>query len=607
MALLEVKDLRVRLPVSSGWLYAVHDVSFRLEPGEALGIVGESGSGKSMTALALMRLVPRGAEVSAARLQMGDDDLLHMPERRFADTVQGPRIAMIFQEPMTSLNPVYTIGRQMTEATVRLGRMGQRAARKRAVALLDRVGIPEPEARLNQYPHQLSGGQRQRVMIAMALMLDPKLLIADEPTTALDVTVQAQIMALLADLRRELGMAMILITHDLAVVSQTADRVVVMYGGEIMEAGSAVGVMAAPRHPYTGALLRAIPTIEGPRQRLAAIPGTFEARMAPPTNCVFAPRCAEALEVCTKERPPLQGDDAHWARCVLAVPEHRAAAELKVLPGVGPEVLEAPLMIDARGITKTFRLSGGMFRTQRVIRAVDDVTLSVRSGETVALVGESGSGKTTLARVILGLIEPTAGEVLLQGRSIVGMSDTERARLVQPIFQDPYSSLNPRRTVAEIIARPLQLHGVDAKARMLRAREMMDVVRLPTRLLHSYPLHLSGGQRQRVAIARAMINRPELLICDEPTSALDVSVQAQILNLLSDLQHEFGLTTLIITHDMAVVHQLANRVVVLLDGKLVEEGPAERVFTHPQAEYTRTLLNAAPRFDAAAMARAMQA
>ncbi|MCC5961639.1 MAG: ABC transporter ATP-binding protein [Rhodobacteraceae bacterium] len=606
MALIEVDKLTVRLPVPAGWLHAVHEMSFTLDRGEALGIVGESGSGKSMTALALMRLLPRGAQVSTGALRLDGQDLTAMPDRAFARNVQGTRIGMIFQEPMTSLNPVYTIGRQMTEASVRQGLLGRSAARKRAVELLDRVGIPEPAARMGQYPHQLSGGQRQRVMIAMALMLDPDLLIADEPTTALDVTVQAQIMDLLAGLRRETGMAMILISHDLAVVAQTTDRVAVMYGGELLEEGRAASVLAAPRHPYTGALLRAIPTIDGPRQRLAAIPGIVEAQMAPPRACVFAPRCALAQPECTTARPPRQtGMEGHWARCILPEGDgaRDKATEARALSDATTDA-SGPPMIEAEGITKIYHIKEGLFGPKKEIRAVDDVSLTVRRGETVALVGESGSGKSTLARIILGLTKASAGRVRLQGQDITGMPDTQRARLVQPIFQDPYSSLNPRRTVAEIITRPLHLRGVGAVDRMRRAQEMMEVVRLPVRLLHSYPLHLSGGQRQRVAIARAMVNRPEVLICDEPTSALDVSVQAQILNLLADLQAEFGLTTLIITHDMAVVHQLAQRVVVLLQGRMVEEGPAAQVLGAPRDPYTRALLDAAPRFDAEIMDKA---
>ncbi|WFE75672.1 ABC transporter ATP-binding protein [Roseinatronobacter sp. S2] len=602
MPLLEVENLSVRLPVPSGWLHAVHEISFQLDQGEALAIVGESGSGKSMTALSLMRLLPRNAQLTADTLRMGDDDLLSMPDAQFADRVQGGRIGMIFQEPMTSLNPVYTIGRQMTEAAVRLGRMDTRAAHRRAVSLLDRVGIPEPGARMGQYPHQMSGGQRQRVMIAMALMLEPELLIADEPTTALDVTVQAQIMALLAELRRETGMAMILISHDLAVVSQTTERAAVMYCGELLEQGRTPDVLAQARHPYTGALLRAIPTIDGARRRLAAIPGTVEAQFAPPEACVFAPRCAEAMPACTRARPPLQGSSDHWARCVVIQPSPPTETPARALLQPDPATSNDAPMIEARNITKIYHLNAGFFSPKKEIRAVDDVSLMVRRGETLALVGESGSGKSTLARIMLGLVDPSSGSVSLQGQDITGMPDTTRARLVQPIFQDPYSSLNPRRTVAEIIARPLHLRGVGASERLRRAREMMELVGLPSRLLHSYPLNLSGGQRQRIAIARAMINNPEVLICDEPTSALDVSVQAQILNLLSDLQAEFGLTTLIITHDMAVVHQLASRVAVLLQGRLVEQGPASRVLCAPEDAYTQALLQAAPRFDSAALA-----
>ena len=438
MPLIEVDKLTVRLPVPAGWLHAVHEMSFALERGEALGIVGESGSGKSMTALALMRLLPRGAQVSADALRLDGEDLLTMPDRAFAQTVQGTRIGMIFQEPMTSLNPVYTIGRQMTEASVRLGLLGQGAARKRAVELLDRVGIPEPVARMGQYPHQLSGGQRQRVMIAMALMLDPDLLIADEPTTALDVTVQAQIMELLAGLRRETGMAMILISHDLAVVSHTTDRVAVMYGGELLEEGRAASVLARPRHPYTGALLRAIPTIDGPRKRLAAIPGIVEAQMAPPQACVFAPRCALAQPECTAARPPRQtGAGGHWARCILPDGGGTAAAEARAMPDTALAEATSDPMIEADRITKIYHIKEGIFGAKKEIRAVDDVSLTVRRGETVALVGESGSGKSTLARIILGLTDATSGSVRLQGQDIAGMPDAARARLVQPIFQDP--------------------------------------------------------------------------------------------------------------------------------------------------------------------------
>ncbi|MCE0507014.1 ABC transporter ATP-binding protein [Roseivivax sp. GX 12232] len=595
--MLEIDNLSVSLDLPAGPLHAVRDVSLSLDRGESLGIVGESGSGKSMSALALMRLLPRRAGMTADAMRFDGTELTRVDEATFARDYLGPKLGMIFQEPMTSLNPVYRIGRQLTEASVRSGKLSASAARERAIELLDRVGIPEPRARMAQYPHQLSGGQRQRVMIAMALMMEPDLLIADEPTTALDVTVQAQIMELLADLRREMGMGMILITHDLAVVARNVDRVAVMYGGEVVESGAAASVLRQPRHPYTRALLGAIPRTDGPVRKLEAIPGTVPSLYARPRSCVFAPRCAQARPECTASRPPVQGDADHWRRCVLADAELRAAQQ-------APEVIErartgaAETALEARGVSRVFQSRKGLFGPPHEIRAVDNVDLSVHRGEILALVGESGSGKSTLARMLLGLDAPTSGEILLDGIPVSDMAPMDRAGRVQPIFQDPYSSLNPRRTLAEIIARPLALRGEgDAGARRRKAREMMELVRLPDRLLHSYPSQLSGGQRQRVAIARALVTDPRMLVCDEPTSALDVSVQAQILNLLSELQRDLGLTCLLITHDMAVVHQIATRVAVMLNGQLIETGLAEDVLVRPQTTYTRRLLAAAPRFE----------
>ena len=532
--LLEIETLSVSLPLPRGTLQAVRGVSLGLERGQSLGIVGESGSGKSMTALALLRLLPRGAQVQAGRLAFDGQDLPALSETAFTRRIAGPGIGMIFQEPMTSLNPVYTIGRQMTEAAVMRGMLTPGAARKKAIDLLDRVGIHDPEARMGQFPHQMSGGQRQRVMIAMALMLDPALLIADEPTTALDVTVQAQILDLIDDLRREREMGLILISHDLAVVAQRTDRVAVMYGGELVEQGKAAQVLHAPAHAYTRTLLQAIPDL-----------GT------PPRGAASGPAGADTV-------------------------------------------------IDARGITQVFTSRKGLFGPKRKVTALDDVSLQLRRGETLALIGESGSGKSTLARILLGLSQPTAGTVSMLGRPVADLSPTQRADFVQPVFQDPYSSLNPRRRLSEIIARPLALRGTGNRATRLDAvREAMDRVRLPARLIHAYPSQLSGGQRQRVAIARALVTRPEALICDEPTSALDVSVQAQILDLLEELRTEMGLTCLIITHDMGVVHQTADRVAVMYQGRIVEEGSASVVLTAPSNDYTARLLAAAPRFEEA--------
>jgi peptide/nickel transport system ATP-binding protein len=601
--LLEIDSLSVSLPISAGQLFAVRDVSLTLDRGEALGIVGESGSGKSMTALALMRLLPRGARIQAQGLRFDGQDLRDLADDNFARTLLGHRIAMIFQEPMTSLNPVYTIGRQLTEAAVIQGSLSPHAARDRALSLLDRVGIPDPVARMAQFPHQLSGGQRQRVMIAMALMLEPALLIADEPTTALDVTVQAQILDLLAGLRREMGMAMILISHDLAVVAEHTDRVAVMYGGELIEQGLATRVTEAPAHPYTQALLRAIPRMDGPPRRLGAIPGTVPSLMAQPRGCVFAQRCEFVRELCTTARPPVLGGGEHSRRCVLTDAERPAEPPAAPLRTVHADTSAADAVISAVDVSQIYTSRRGLFGPKHTVRAVDGVSLTLKRGETLALVGESGSGKSTLARMMLGLLLPTHGSVTMLGRPVAEFGALERAALVQPVFQDPYSSLNPRRTLAEIIGRPLELRGEGAPdVRLAKVKEAMDTVRLPARLLHSYPGQLSGGQRQRVAIARALVTRPEALVCDEPTSALDVSVQAQILNLLADLQSELGLSCLIITHDMAVVHQMADRVAVMLNGKLVEEGTADAVLRHPSNDYTARLLAAAPQFRHRAMA-----
>ena len=597
MAFLDIQNLSIDIDLPSGKLFAVRDISLKLERGQSLGVVGESGSGKSLTALALMRLLPKAANVQADVMGFDGIDLPSVTDGTFGKDILGARISMIFQEPMTSLNPVYSIGRQLTEASVRTGHFTHSQAKSRALDLLARVGIPEPKLRMQQYPHQLSGGQRQRVMIAMALMLEPEVLIADEPTTALDVTVQAQIMDLLSDLRREMGMAMILITHDLAVVSSNVDKIAVMYGGEIVEQGDAAAVLSQPSHPYTRALLNAIPRLDGDARELQAIPGTVPSLMAPPTACVFAPRCAEAKPVCTQHRPPNVGTIAHMRRCILT--DDDIAKMVAAVPAVVAERAQVKddVVLSASHVTRVFQTRTSLFAAKHEIRAVDNVSLDIHRGETLALVGESGSGKSTLSKILLGLDAPTTGSVLLAGEPVTQMQPAKRAGLVQPIFQDPYSSLNPRRTLAEIIARPLVLRGEKSSADNLKsAREMLDMVRLPARLLYSYPSQLSGGQRQRVAIARALITSPKMLICDEPTSALDVSVQAQILTLLGDLQRNLHLTCMIITHDMAVVHQIADRVAVMLSGQIVELGTAHDVFGSPSNSYTKSLLAAAPQF-----------
>lgn len=592
---IEVEKLSVTLPTPNGQLNAVHEVSFRLSRGESIGIVGESGSGKSMTALAVMNLLPRNGKRRAKKLHMLNNDLLSMPAAAFSRNLAGQRVGMIFQEPMTALNPVYTIGRQLTESVVSAGLMSELTARKNAIDLLDRVGLADPAARFDQYPHQFSGGQRQRVMIAMALMTEPDLIIADEPTTALDVTIQAQILKLLADIQREFGMAMILITHDLGVVAQTVDKMAVMYAGEFIETGPVADVLNWPRHPYTAALLRAAPELGRSRTRLSAIPGQILPIYKKRTKCVFANRCTLAEPNCYAARPSIRAANGdHHYRCILK-PDRVDSMTVELKPLVRSEPGSDANIIELYNIFRVFNSRRTPFHKPTVISAVNGVSLNVRRGETFALVGESGSGKTTLARILLGLDQATSGQVAIDKQPLTALSGAERARLIQPIFQDPYSSLNPRRSIGEIIEQPLSLH-VDCSRENRRATvlQIMDLVGLPKAFLHNYPNQLSGGQRQRVAIARALILQPKILVCDEPTSALDVSVQAQILNLLCDLREEVGLTLFLITHDIGVVHQIADRIAVMKEGQIVETGMAEQVLRRPKASYTKNLLSAVP-------------
>ena len=592
--LLEVRNLSVDIPTASGMLRAVRGADIVLRRGETFGMVGESGSGKSMTALAIMGILPPGALVRADKLDFDGRDLLAMSERERARTVCGVRAGMIFQEPNTSLNPVYTVGRQLTE-TALLHRYGGAAeARERAMFLLERVGLAGAAGRLRQYPHQLSGGQRQRVMIAMALMNSPDLLIADEPTTALDVTVQAQILKLLADLQDEFGMSMILITHDLGVVARVARKVAVMYAGQIVENGAVEDIFRRPRHPYTRGLLDCVPAADagGDRGRLGAIPGVVPGMIGEIRGCAFAPRCAFAQSRCL-ETPPMRTESGRSYRCVLESPPAKSLPPVQnggVADG-GEERADEGELLEMRNIHRTFIIRPSLFSAKKTLRAVDGVNLRIGRGEALALVGESGCGKTTLARILIGAQREDGGEVLLRGRPARDLDPRRRARMVQPIFQDPHSSLNPRRTLGEIIGRPLEIVlGTPKAERAREASRAMELVGLPRRLLHSYPGQLSGGQRQRAAIARALILRPELVVCDEPTSALDVSVQAQILNLLLDLKSDLGLSYLVITHDLGVVRYLATRVAVMYLGQIVETGGKEDVFASPRHPYTRALL-----------------
>jgi peptide/nickel transport system ATP-binding protein len=432
-------------------------------------------------------------------------------------------------------------------------------------------------------------------MIAMSLMSQPELIIADEPTTALDVTVQAQILSLMADIQGEFGMAMILITHDLGVVAQAVDRVAVMYSGELIENGLVKDVLAHPKHPYTSALVRAAPEPHGDRRRLEAIPGQIQPTYGQRTACIFLERCSVAEAVCLVKRPESQHiSKTHNYRCILAPSRLNELQQAKFTP-VSASAILTDVVIEVKDLTRVFKIRRSPFENPHIVHALKGINLKVNRGETFALVGESGSGKSTLAKILLGLDLPTQGDIRINGKPIASTTGLDRAKLIQPIFQDPYSSLNPRHTAGEIIARPLAVHEIgDSISQAAQARHMMELVGLPEAFFYNYPSQLSGGQRQRVAIARALIMKPAILICDEPTSALDVSVQAQILNLLTDLKDEVGLTLFLITHDIGVVHQLSDQVAVMQRGLIVEMGPAADVLQNPQDSYTRELLSSVP-------------
>ena len=556
--LLELRELSVSFPGHD----AVRRLDLAIAPGEMLALVGESGCGKSTTALSLLGLLPSSAQVSG-QIHFEGRDLLQLPGSELT-ALRGNAISMIFQEPMTSLNPVLSIGQQVIEA-IRLHQdLSPAAARARAIELLALVRIPQPQLRIDDFPHQLSGGQRQRVMIAMAVANRPRLLVADEPTTALDVTIQAQILALLDQLRRELSMAVLLITHDLGVVEQWADRVVVMFGGTKVEQGTSAELFAQPRHPYTrgllGASLRMEQDIHYRQQRLPEIRSTLDADGQ------------RQFTLSTREQ-------------VQAL-------------AASPAASGAPLL-SVQDLQVRYDTPRGP------VHAVRGVSFDVEPGQTVGLVGESGCGKSTLSRAIVRLTDAASGRILLGGVDLAPLDRRAlrpHRRQVQMIFQDPYASLNPRQSVAEILDQALVIHALgDRNERQRRIASMIDLVGLPQSALQRYPHQFSGGQRQRIGIARALILRPSLVICDEPVSALDVSVQAQILNLLVDLRREFGLSYLFISHDLSVVRYIADQVLVMNDGRIVERGDHQSIWRHAQHPYTRSLIAAVP----GALARAL--
>jgi len=604
-ALLKIEGLRTRLDLSHGPTHCIDGVDLELRRGECLALVGESGCGKSMTALSIMRLLPEAARIAGGRVMLDGRDLLALPEAAMR-AVRGRRVAMIFQEPATSLNPVLTVGRQILEVIERHTALRGAAAEKRVLELLDDVGIPDGARRYHEYPFQLSGGLKQRAMIAAALAVDPEVLIADEPTTALDVTIQAQILELLARLRAEHGTAVLLITHDLGVVWQVADRVAVMYAGEIVEMASREEFFRAPQHPYSQKLFDALPSPQKRGGGLAVIPGQVPPLTAEFVGCRFAERCEFAFDRCRSEAPRLLAlPNGHLARCHLREqgPEAPRPAPAGSLEGASAGVASARVLLEVRDLKVWFPIRHGLLR--RVIgqvRAVDGVSLDIHEGRTLALVGESGCGKTTAGKAILQLIPPTGGSVRSGGTELTRLSRAElrewRAAL-QIIFQDPYASLDPRMRVSEALAEGMRSLGVgrDDAERERRVDELLEQVGLPARAKGRYPHEFSGGQRQRIAVARALAVHPRLIVCDEPTSALDVSVQAQILNLLKSLQDRLGLAYLFITHNLSVVEYLAHEVAVMYLGRIVERGTVEEVLNDPKHPYTQALLSAVPEIE----------
>jgi peptide/nickel transport system ATP-binding protein len=579
-----------------------------------LGIVGESGSGKSVTALSLMRLLEEPARIVGGEVRFQGRDVLAMNADELR-ALRGDGIAMVFQDPMTSLNPVLRIARQLVETMRAHGRFDDAQATTRAVSLLGRMGITAPERAINSYPHQFSGGMRQRVMLAMGFSNEPALLIADEPTTALDVTIQAQILDLIVELNRDFGAAIILISHALGVIANVCRRVVVMYAGEVVEEGPTEQVLADPRHPYTWALINAVPRIDrhlAGTRRLTAIEGAPPDPLAIPSGCRFAPRCPFRIPKCEEHPALTELAPGRKARCwvtqsgePLPPPATRLVATVSTtVPIKASEITAAEPLLSVRGLVKHFPLPrDGFFGAKKVVRAVEGVDLDVAAGETVGVVGESGCGKSTFARLVVRIHEPTAGSIRFAGQEIAGASASAirpLRRRMQMVFQDPYASLNPRMTIGDILSEPIRFHGLAESEREAaeRVEELLAAVGLNPGMAIRYPHEFSGGQRQRVSIARALALKPDFIIADEPISSLDVNIQAQIINLLIDLQERFHLTYLFIAHDLAVVRHISDRIAVFYLGKVMEIAPAEDLFTASLHPYTRYLISAVPIPDA---------
>ena len=606
--LLQLDNLSVRIGTGPRAIRPVDDVSLTINKGETFALLGESGCGKSMTALSILRLLPQPhGQITGGHVSLEGTDLTALPEVEMRQ-VRGRRIAMIFQEPMTSLNPVLTVGDQIGEMLRQHRQMKGSRARDRVLELLDAVGIPDIKRRYTEYPHQLSGGMKQRVMIAIALAGEPDLLIADEPTTALDVTIQAQVLELLQQLQRDTHMAILLITHDLGIVAGMADRVAIMYAGQLVEEASRNRFFADARHPYSQRLFESLPNVDKRDHVLKTIPGFVPVLDRDFTGCRFAERCEQAWDTCRTQAPAWStGTDHHPVRCHLEDrninPPARTVKDEALLPQVAAATGTGTSLLKVRDLKVHFPIHKGVFkRVVGQVYAVDGVSLDIPEGHTQALVGESGCGKTTVGKGILQLIRPTAGSVQFDNTELTQLKGErlrQRRSDFQFIFQDPYSSMNPRMRVGDIVEEGMIAQGI-GKTRLERRNrvdELFAQVGLSPEHAHRYPHEFSGGQRQRICIARTLAVNPRLIICDEPTSALDISVQAQILNLLKQLQNELGLSYLFITHNLSVVSYLADRVAVMYLGRIVEEGPVASVLEKPLHPYTRALLSAVPQID----------
>jgi oligopeptide/dipeptide ABC transporter ATP-binding protein len=601
---LEVSNLTTHIELTRSTVQAVGNVDLTIDAGETHGLVGESGCGKSMLGLSILGLLPRGGSIVDGSIRLGGRELVGLRDSALRK-LRGNEVAMIFQDSQSSLNPTKTIGEQVAEP-VRLHRGASRTeANARALEVLELVGLPQPRERLRNYPHQLSGGLRQRVMIAIALACEPKVLLADEPTTALDVTIQAQILALLDDLEERLGMATLLVTHDMGVVAGRADRISVMYAGRIVETASAEEIFSAMRHPYTQALLGSIPKLsQDNRKALVSIPGLPPDLTNPPAGCRFAPRCAYATDQCREQEPPLAGNDPdHLFACWHPVDGPvRALPEVAVQAGAAadPARRAGGHLLEVVDVVREYPVTAGAILQRRVnsVKAVSGVSVHVDAGEALGLVGESGCGKTTLGKLIVGIEKPDAGRITLDGREVFrlrGKALRTARRDLQMVFQDPYASLDPRMRVQALLREPLVIQKIgSAKEQDQKIRQLLDEVGLPQNALERYPHEFSGGQRQRIALARALMLEPKVIVADEPVSSLDVSIRSQVLNLMKRLQAEHERASVVISHDLAVVKYLADRIAVMYLGKVVEVGTGDDIYRRAAHPYTDALIRTIP-------------